>query len=74
MKATFVPLHAPLSTNVKQVHWTIAFLAATSAYRERHPESTDGDTAMIVSDIMQEIAQGSLLVAAVSQSAPCLGV
>ncbi|MGY8935511.1 MAG: hypothetical protein ACKVG6_05365 [Alphaproteobacteria bacterium] len=59
MKATFVPLHAPLSTNVKQVHWTIAFLAATSAYRERHPETTDGDTAMIVSDIMQEMPRAA---------------
>jgi hypothetical protein len=59
MKATFVPLHAPLSTNVKQVHWTIAFLAATSAYRERHPETTDDDTAMIVSDIMQEMPRAA---------------
>jgi hypothetical protein len=59
MKATFVPLHAPLSTNVKQVHWTIAFLAATSAYRERHPETTYGDTAMIVSDIMQEMPRAA---------------
>ena len=59
MKATFVPLHAALSTNVKQVHWTIAFLAVTSAYRERHPETMDGDTAMIVSDIMQEMTRAA---------------
>ena len=43
----------------EQVHWTVAFLAATSAYRERHPEITDGDTAMIVSDIMQEMPRAA---------------
>jgi hypothetical protein len=36
-----------------------AFLAAISAYRERHPETTNGDAAMIVSEIMQEMPRAS---------------
>ncbi len=33
----------------------LAFTAAVDAYRKRHPETTNGDTALIVSNMMQEM-------------------
>ncbi|MBT5108112.1 MAG: hypothetical protein HOM25_05490 [Rhodospirillaceae bacterium] len=36
-----------------------AFLAAISAYRERHPDTNNSDAAQIVSDLMQEMPRAS---------------
>jgi len=33
----------------------LAFIAAVDAYRKRHPETTNGDAALIVSNLMQEM-------------------
>ncbi len=36
-----------------------AFVAAVSAYRERHPETTNGEAALTVSNLIQEMPRAS---------------
>ena len=36
-----------------------AFVAAVDAYRERHPETSNGDAALVVSNLMQEMPRAN---------------
>jgi len=36
-----------------------AFVAAVDAYRERHPDTSHGDAALIVNDLMREIPRAA---------------
>ncbi len=36
-----------------------AFIAAVDAYRQRHPETSNGDAALIVSNLMQEMPRAN---------------
>ncbi len=38
-----------------------AFVAAVDAYRKRHPETSNGEAALIVSNLMQEMPRAGCL-------------